>query len=178
MEIVEIPLVADSRISWEAGRRGRSHLTSLQGSAVQSAATERRGYTLLDVVLTMAIIGLLSAISAPRASAFLDSIAVQGASSDAFAVFSSARNAAVNGAAQATVEIDTLRVTMTARLKTDTILKHELGRVHNVKLSTSRPSITFSASGMGYGAGNLTLVIKRGRAVDSLFVSRLGRVRH
>ncbi|MBA2687590.1 MAG: hypothetical protein H0U64_05775 [Gemmatimonadaceae bacterium] len=126
----------------------------------------------------MAIIGLLTAISAPRASAFLDGIAVQGASSDAFAIFSSARNAAVNGAAQATVEIDTLRVTMTARLKTDTILKRELGRVHDVKLSTSRPSITFSASGMGYGAGNLTLVIRRGRAVDSLFVSRLGRVRH
>ncbi|MBA2689160.1 MAG: type II secretion system protein, partial [Gemmatimonadaceae bacterium] len=106
-------------------------MTLLQRSAAQSAANERSAYTLLDVVVTMAIIGLLTAISAPRASAFLDSIAVQGASSDAFAIFSSARNAAVNGAAQATVEIDTLRVTMTARQKTDTILQRELGRVHD-----------------------------------------------
>lgn len=136
------------------------------------------GYTLLDITIAMSIIAILSAISFPRASHFMDSIAVHGASSDAFALFSSARNAAVNGASQATVEIDTARSTMTVRVRTDTILKREFGAIHSVKLSTSRPSITFSASGMGYGAGNLTLVIRRGSARDSLFVSRLGRVRH
>ncbi len=151
-------------------------MTLLQRSAAQRAA--QRGFTLLDVVVSMAIIGILYAVSVPKASAFLDSIAVQGATSDAFAVFSSARNAAVNGAAQATVEIDSVRTTMIVRVKTDTILKRDVGLIHQVKLSSSRPSITFSASGMGYGAGNLTLVIKRGRAIDSLFVSRLGRVRH
>lgn len=151
-------------------------MQSLQRSAARSA--DRQGVTLLDAAIAVAIIAILTAISIPKANNFLDSIAVQGASSDAFAIFSSARNAAVNGAAQATVEIDTVRITMSARIKGDTILKRDLGQVHQVKLSTTRPSITFTASGMGYGAGNLTLVIKRGRAVDSLFVSRLGRVRH
>ncbi len=136
------------------------------------------GFTLIDVTLAMAIVAILTAISFPRAGHFLDSIAVQGASSDAFAIFSSARNMAVNGATQATVDIDTARAIMSARIQGDTVLKRDLALVHEVRLSASRPSITFSASGMGYGAGNLTLVITRGRAVDSLFVSRLGRVRH
>jgi hypothetical protein len=31
--------------------------------------------------------------------------------------------------------------------------------------------------GLGYGAANLTLVARRGRAAESLVVSRLGRLR-
>ena len=122
--------------------------------------------------------GIITAVSLPRASHFLDSIEVQGAASDAFAIFSTARATAVSRAAQTSVDIDTLRALMLVRTGNDTILKRDLGLNHQVKLSASRQSITYSGNGLGYGAGNLTLVIRRGRAVDSLFVSRLGRVRH
>jgi len=67
---------------------------------------------------------------------------------------------------------------MSVRIGTDTLRKRELGLIHEVKLSATRTSITYSPTGMGYGAANLTLVIVRGNSVDSLFVSRLGRVRH
>jgi prepilin-type N-terminal cleavage/methylation domain-containing protein len=140
--------------------------------------TRHRGYTLLDVVVAMAVMSILSAIALPRAGAFLDSIRVEGAVSDAFAVFSAARHTAVARARQTTVEIDSVKTTMTIRVGTDTVLKRELGTVHDVKVRASRSSITYSAAGIGYGAGNLTLTISRGRALDSLVVSRLGRVRH
>lgn len=139
---------------------------------------DHAGYTLLDTVTAMAIIGILSAIAAPKATGFLDSIAVQGAANDAFAVFSAARHLAVSRGAQATVEIDTVRGVMSARVGTDTFRLRDLTLNHKVKLSATRNAITYSARGMGYGAGNLTLVIRRGTSVDSLFVSRLGRVRH
>lgn len=151
-------------------------MTLLQKSAAQRAA--QKAFTLLDCVAAITIIGILSAIAWPRAAGFLDSISVQGAASDAFAVFSTARTAAVSNGAQASVDIDTTRTMMVVRVGQDTVLKRDLGQVHEVRISATRTSITYSANGLGYGAGNLTLVIRRGSAVDSLFVSRLGRVRH
>ncbi len=142
------------------------------------AAPRAAGFTLLETVIAIAIMSILTAIAVPRVSGFLDSIRVHGASSDAFAIFSAARSAAVSRATRATVDIDTARALMMVRVGTDTILKRDLRLVHEIKLAASRPSMTFSANGIGYGAGNLTLVIRRGNAVDSLFVSRLGRVRH
>lgn len=137
-----------------------------------------RGFTLLDCVLSLALIAILSAVSFPRASHFLDSLSVHAASSDAFALFSAARSSAVNKARQATIEIDTARSTITVRAAGDTILERDLGLAHQVRLSATRTTAVISPNGLGYGAGNLTLVIRRGTAVDSLFVSRLGRVRH
>lgn len=138
----------------------------------------RYGYTLLDTVAAMTVMSILSAIAIPRAAGFLDSIKVRGGASDAFAIFSAARHIAVSRARQATIEIDTLRGVMSVRVGTDTVRLREIGRDHDVKLSATRTSTIYSARGTGYGAGNLTLVIRRGRSVDSLFVSRLGRVRH
>ena len=147
-----------------------------QRRAAQRA--EQMGYALIDCVLAMTLIGILSTIAWPRAAGFLDSLSVHGATSDAFAIFSTARASAVSSAAQSTVDIDTAGATMLVRVGQDTVLKRDFGQVHDVRISATRQSITYSANGMGYGAGNLTLVIRRGRAVDSLFVSRLGRVRH
>ena len=153
--------------------RGISRLTLRQRRAAPRAA-----FTLLDCVAVMTIIGILTAVSIPKASRFLDSLSVHGATSDAFAIFSAARSAATSSATQATVEIDTAKSMMIVRTGTDTILKRDLGLAHQVKLSATRSSMVFSPNGLGYGAANLTLVVKKGNAVDSLFVSRLGRVRH
>jgi hypothetical protein len=38
--------------------------------------------------------------------------------------------------------------------------------------------VTYSPTGLGFGASNLTLVITRRQTTDTVVVSRLGRVRH
>ena len=60
----------------------------------------------------------------------------------------------------------------------DTIQQRELTRVHGVTLSSTRVTITYSATGLGYGAANLTLTVARNLSADTIYVSRLGRVRH
>jgi len=37
--------------------------------------------------------------------------------------------------------------------------------------------MAYAPNGLGYGASNLTVVLRRGSAAETIFVSRLGRVR-
>lgn len=138
----------------------------------------RAGFTILDMLVTVTIIGILSAIAYARAGKFLDGIEVHSAANDAFAAFSAARHFAIMRAAQSTLDIDTARRTLVVRSGQDTLIRRDLGSIHGVKLAATRTSITYAPTGIGYGVANLTLVIRRNAAIDSIVVSRLGRVRH
>jgi hypothetical protein len=67
---------------------------------------------------------------------------------------------------------------MYVSLGTDTVRKRDIGAEHGVELSATRVRMSYSAMGIGYGAANLSAVVRRRSAVDTVFVSRLGRVRH
>jgi type II secretory pathway pseudopilin PulG len=130
----------------------------MQEAATQDAGSDgspqlklpsRAAFTLLDCVAALTIIGVMLAVMTPRASGFLDSLSVHGATSDAFAIFSTARGVAAANAAQATVDIDTVRTMMIVRTGQDTVLKRDLGSTHQVKLSATRSSIVFSPNGLG-----------------------------
>jgi hypothetical protein len=46
-----------------------------------------------------------------------------------------------------------------------------------VAVASSRDTVTYGASGRGYGAANSTIVLSRGAAAETVFVARLGRAR-
>jgi len=137
----------------------------------------KRGFTILETTVVLAIIAILSAIAIPRASGFIDGIEVRSAATEIEALFSTARHVAIARGAQATLDIDAGQGVMSLRVSTDTLQRRELGRAHGVVLRTTRPSITYSPTGVGYGAANLTLIVTRNMAADTIYVSRLGRVR-
>ena len=138
----------------------------------------RTAFTLIELTITLCIVSILSAIAVPGAGKLLDSIHVNGAVVEIASMFGTARHLAIARGRRTSLEIDTAQRTIRIRSGGSTLREREIGRVHDVKLSTTRPRMEYSPTGMGYGAANLSVVVRRNGSVDTIFVSRLGRVRH
>ncbi|HVF39907.1 MAG TPA: GspH/FimT family pseudopilin [Gemmatimonadaceae bacterium] len=138
----------------------------------------RAGFNLIEVTVVLAIAGILSGITLPRAAGFLDRVKVRGAVTEIASLFSTARHAAISRASQVVLEIDPSTTSITLRAGPDTLQRREIGLVHGVALTTNRESITYSPMGTGYGAANFTMIVTRRNAADTIVVSRLGRVRY
>jgi prepilin-type N-terminal cleavage/methylation domain-containing protein len=136
------------------------------------------GFTVIEMTITLVVVAILSAIILPRAVGFVDAMEVRGAVTEIDALFSVARHVAIARAVQASLDIDPARGIVSVRVGADTVRMRELQAAHGVTLQSTRASITYSQTGLGYGAGNLTLIIARNLAADTIYVSRLGRVRH
>jgi Tfp pilus assembly protein FimT len=137
----------------------------------------RTGFTIIETTLAICLICLLGAIAAPSVSRLLDGIEVRQAAIEVETLFSSARHLAIARGAQTSVDIDTAKRIVSVRIGADTVRKRELGKEHQIEIRANRSSVTYSQIGIGYGAANVTIVLKRNASVDSVVVSRLGRVR-
>lgn len=138
----------------------------------------RKAFTIVELTVVMAIASALFAITIPRASGFIDRIELHAAVSEIESMFSLARHVAIARGSQSTLDIDAANGVMNLKSSGGITRTAELARAHGVVLSTNKTSITYSPIGVGYGAANFSLVVSRGRAVDTVVVSRLGRVRH
>ena len=138
----------------------------------------RCGFTIIEMVIVVLIAALLAAITIPRASSFLDRIEVRGAMTEAESMFSLARHYAISRGTQSTLEIDPAARTLTVKALGQVIETREIGAAHGVAIGTNRTSITYSPIGVGYGAANFTMTFSKRLAADTIYVSRLGRVRH
>jgi len=138
----------------------------------------RNAFTIIESTVVIALITALAAITIPRASGFIDRIEVRGAITEIESMFSLARHTAIARGSQVSIDIDAPRRTLDIRSGADVLRTREVGAAHGVLLSTNRTSITYSPIGVGYGAANFSLIVSRRRVVDTVVVSRLGRVRH
>ncbi len=138
----------------------------------------RHAFTIVELTVTICILGVISAIAMPSVGKLLDSIHVRGAVLEIESLFSGARHIAIARSAQTTVDIDTVDQAIYVSIGVDTLRKREIGKDHGVRLSATRVRMSYSATGMGYGAANLSVSVRRSSFVDTVFVSRLGRVRH
>jgi len=138
----------------------------------------RHAFTIVELTVTICILGVVSAIAVPSVGKLLDSIHVRGAVLEIESLFSGARHIAIARSAQTTVDIDTDDQAIYVSVGVDTLRKREIGKDHGVRLSATRVRMSYSATGMGYGAANLSVSVRRNSFVDTVFVSRLGRLRH
>ena len=138
----------------------------------------RHAFTIVEIIVTICILGVLSAIAMPSVGKLLDRVHVRGAVLEIESLFSGARHIAIARSAQTTVEIDTVNQAIYVSVGVDTLRKSEIGKDHGVKLSATRVRMSYSPTGMGYGAANLSVFVRRSSSVDTVFVSRLGRLRH
>ncbi len=135
------------------------------------------GHSLPELLTVLAIIGVFAGVAAPRVRAARDQAIVRDAATEIVAALGAARAAAQRRDAIAVVAFDTIDATARLIVEGDTLLVRRMGSELAVTLEASRDSVVYGPSGRGYGAANSALVVRRGDAVDTVFVSRLGRVR-
>ena len=138
----------------------------------------RQGTTLIELAVVLAIVGIIVGVAAPSFRGLRDRIAVQGATTDLLSALALARHTAVATSGYAAVHVSAVAGTVAVVAGRDTLQRRTLGIVHRVTLDATRDSVAYGPTGRGYGAGNTSIIVSRGRVSDTVFVSRLGRVRH
>lgn len=137
----------------------------------------RRAFTLPELVLVVALVGAVLAFAAGAWRALADRARVRMAAADLTSILADARDEALARQTVVTARLDTADGSVTLRSGRDTIGRRPLGALHGVHLKVTRDSIAYSALGLGRGLANARLILARGSAAETVWVSRLGRVR-
>lgn len=125
----------------------------------------------------MVVTGVLLAIAVPRTRAQLDRAIVRSAATDVRATLGLARTLALTGYAVIVVDIDSARGMLKIRRGSDVLMRRAVEAVHGVDLRATRESLAYDPYGLGRGVSNLSVRIRKGVAAETVFVSRLGRIR-
>jgi prepilin-type N-terminal cleavage/methylation domain-containing protein len=137
----------------------------------------RFAFTLLELVVVLTLVGLLMGLAAPRFSAMRDGASVRAAVADLAADFSIARQSAITRRIAVAVVLDTTAGTVELRSSAGSISRRQLRALYGIVLRSNRDSTVYDSRGIGYGVSNLTVTVRRGSIVDTLTMSRLGRLR-
>lgn len=139
----------------------------------------RRGFTLVELVVVLVVIGVTCTFALPRLRDSLDRIAVERAASDVSLALGATRNAAVMWATRARLLIaaDSLRIDRWADTGWAARRSWPGPADHGVALEVSNDEVVFGPTGMGWGAANTKIVLRRGSHSATFTTSRLGRVK-
>lgn len=136
-----------------------------------------RGHTVLELTVVLGVLAVLAALVAPRYSALRDALAVRSASTDLVQALALARRTALATRQNTAAIFDTAAGRISIRSSGQTMIRHDLTSSYGVRVGSNRDSLVYDSRGFGYGASNLTITVRRGGVVDSVVVSRLGRLR-
>jgi prepilin-type N-terminal cleavage/methylation domain-containing protein len=137
----------------------------------------RRGFSLLELIVVLAIAGIILALALPLLTNVRDAAGVRGAVEELGVLYAAARQEAIARRAAVTVRLDTAGRAVELRVAGALLVRRALGETYGVSLGTNRDSTVYDPRGIGFGLSNVTIVVRRGTKVDTLAVSRLGRVR-
>ena len=135
------------------------------------------GFTLVEMIVVAAVVGLLAGLALAPASRALDRASVRAASDELMTALAVARQLAIMRSAYVTATLDTTAGTITIESNGDTAHRRPVESLHSVTLSATRSTIRFAPNGLGYGVSNLRVIARRRSAADTIYVSRAGRAR-
>jgi len=139
-----------------------------------------KGFTLLELIVVIAIAAVLVAFWVPRAASLMDWIETERAVRDVTTALAVGRNGAVlqSTRARVTIDPDTLRIDRFGAHGWEPWWWTPGPSSRGVTLSTSNPVVIFGPTGMGWGVSNTTVVLRRGSQAETITMSRVGRVKH
>jgi Tfp pilus assembly protein FimT len=140
-------------------------------------STSRRGSTLVEQIALLALLGALAAIGVRAAAGVLNATLVHIATRDVADLLALAREQASATGVRTAVRFDPAAGRVVVHAEGDTIARYDVTQHGALTLEASRDSMAYSPSGLGYGAANLRVVLRKGASAETLTVSRLGRVR-
>jgi type IV fimbrial biogenesis protein FimT len=137
----------------------------------------RRGVTLLELALVLAIMGLVLGIAIPRVQRVADSLAVHHAALELVSAHRRARSSAIlqSRMVELTIRSDSLAIRIPGATGD---LWHAAGPdAKGVSLTGPTRPLVFSPVGITVGVSNASFRLSRGMATRTVIVSRLGRLR-
>lgn len=137
----------------------------------------RPAVTLAELLVVLAVVGLLTALVMPFAVRIHDGLMVRGAAREVMMLFFTARARAVDDARLTTVVLDGAAGRVRLVAGGETLLTRSVAAARGVTLSASRPTAAYFPDGLGFGGANLSIVLSRGAVAETVLVSREGRVK-
>jgi type II secretion system protein H len=137
----------------------------------------RKAFTLLELMLVLAVVGILTGLALPHLSQAMDRIEVEGAANRLIAAHQRARIMAVTRGQVVLLSIDSTRMTISSQGKPDSLWTEVGPAAAGVELAGPARRFIFSPEGLTLGLSNATLQLSRGNTTRTLIISRLGRIR-
>ena len=139
----------------------------------------RRGFTLLELVVVLAIVVVLTTFAVWRLVPLVEWIAADGAARDVTSALAVTRTAAVLRGTRARLRIaaDSLRIDREGPAGCEPYTRWAGPASAGVTLTVSNPEVVFSPLGVAWGLSNTRIVLSRGSQIETITTSRLGRVR-
>lgn len=137
----------------------------------------RTGITLIDQLIAIALLAIVMAVAFHEAGSLRDRLAVHTAARAVREALALAREHAIAGGSRAAVRFGRADGSVTVHMGDDSLHRVRTTGTHGVSLEATRDSMAYLPSGLGFGAANVRVVLRRGEHADTVTVSRLGRVR-
>ena len=137
----------------------------------------RAAHTMVELVLALTLMSIVAGIAVPPLVTASARWRLRAAGGDVVNAIAYAREAALARGVQSTVVIDERAAEVRVTCGADTLFRRAIGALHGVTVATSGDSLRFAPDGLATGVSNLTVLLVIGTRVDSVVVSRLGRVR-
>ena len=137
----------------------------------------RHGFSLVELVLVLALLGFLLGIALPPLSGALDRIEVASAASQIAAAHTRARMMAISRSRVLVLTVESGSLSIHPPGSTSQLWSDQGPALSSVLLTGPARSFTFSPEGFSLGLSNATFQLSRGSATRTVIVSRLGRVR-
>jgi prepilin-type N-terminal cleavage/methylation domain-containing protein len=138
-----------------------------------------RGFTLTELAIGMVVAAALAALAVPRVGSALDGLATDAAARDITNALATTRHTAIARGVRARLVIarDSLRLDLWDGVAWTGLTRWPGPATHRVSVEVSNPVVAYSPIGVGWGAANTTIILRRGSQVETITTSRVGRVR-